>query len=77
VPGRAHLKSGSIRGVAAVAGFVHGDDGRRYVLVALVNDAGAGAAHAVLDAAIRWVEERGAEAARTKESPPTLRPAGS
>ncbi len=54
-PGRAHLKTGSMRGVAAVAGYVLADTGRRYVLVAIVNDPNAGAARPVLDAAIDWV----------------------
>jgi D-alanyl-D-alanine carboxypeptidase/D-alanyl-D-alanine-endopeptidase (penicillin-binding protein 4) len=63
-PGRAHLKTGSMRDVVALAGYVHGADGRRYVLVALVNDERAGAAHAALDAAVRWVEELGTPAAR-------------
>ncbi|HEX7637276.1 MAG TPA: D-alanyl-D-alanine carboxypeptidase, partial [Burkholderiaceae bacterium] len=54
-PGRAHLKTGSMRDVAAVAGYVLSDSGRRYVLVALLNDPNAPHAHAVLDAAIDWV----------------------
>ena len=35
--GAAHLKTGSLRDVMAVAGFVHAASGRRYVLVAIVN----------------------------------------
>ncbi|HEY9023497.1 MAG TPA: D-alanyl-D-alanine carboxypeptidase/D-alanyl-D-alanine-endopeptidase [Burkholderiaceae bacterium] len=53
--GRAHLKTGSMRDVVAIAGYVLADSGRRYILVAIVNDPNAGAAHAVLDAAIDWV----------------------
>ena len=53
--GRAHLKTGSMRDVVAVAGYVLSDSGRRYVLVAVINDPNAGAAHPVLDAAIDWV----------------------
>jgi D-alanyl-D-alanine carboxypeptidase/D-alanyl-D-alanine-endopeptidase (penicillin-binding protein 4) len=53
--GRAHLKTGSMRDVVAVAGYVLAESGRRYVLVAVVNDPNAGAAHPVLDAAIDWV----------------------
>jgi D-alanyl-D-alanine carboxypeptidase/D-alanyl-D-alanine-endopeptidase (penicillin-binding protein 4) len=75
-PGRAHLKTGSIRDVAAVAGYVLGEDGRRYVLVALVNDPRAGAAHGALDAAIQWTEDLGA-AAPNATSPPASHPAGS
>ena len=53
--GRAHLKSGSMRDVIAIAGFVLSDSGRRYVLVAIVNDPNAAAARPVFDAAIDWV----------------------
>jgi D-alanyl-D-alanine carboxypeptidase/D-alanyl-D-alanine-endopeptidase (penicillin-binding protein 4) len=53
--GRAHLKTGSMRDVVAVAGYVLSDSGRRYILVAVVNDPNAAAAHPVLDAAIDWV----------------------
>ena len=37
VPGRAHLKTGSLRDVVGVAGYVLADSGRRYVVVAIVN----------------------------------------
>ena len=43
-----------LRDVLAVAGYVHADDGRRYVLVAIVNHAQAAAARPVLDALIDW-----------------------
>ena len=52
--GTAHLKTGSLRDVMAVAGFVHAASGRRYVLVAVVNHPGAAAARPVLDALIDW-----------------------
>jgi len=52
--GSAHLKTGSLRDVLAVAGYVHADDGRRYVLVAIVNHVQAAAARPVLDALIDW-----------------------
>jgi len=54
--GRAHLKTGSMRDVVAVAGYVLADTGRRYILVAVINDPNAGAARPALDAAIDWVE---------------------
>ena len=60
--GRAHLKTGSMRDVVAVAGFVQADSGRRYILVAVINDPNASAAHPVLDAAIDWVEHDPAKA---------------
>ena len=52
--GTAHLKTGSLRDVMAVAGYVHAASGRRYVLVAIVNHANAGAARPVLDSLIDW-----------------------
>jgi D-alanyl-D-alanine carboxypeptidase/D-alanyl-D-alanine-endopeptidase (penicillin-binding protein 4) len=57
--GRAHLKTGSLRDVAGVAGVVLGSSGRRYVLVAMVNHPAAGSTHAraALDALARWVSQ--------------------
>ena len=52
--GRAHLKTGSLRDVLALAGYVHAASGRRYVLVALVNHSQAAAARPVLDALLDW-----------------------
>ena len=52
--GSAHLKTGSLRDVTAVAGYVHAADGQRYVLVAMVNHANAAAARPALDALIDW-----------------------
>ena len=37
VAGRAHLKTGTLRDANALAGYVTGLDGRRYVLVAMAN----------------------------------------
>ncbi|MNW02833.1 D-alanyl-D-alanine carboxypeptidase/endopeptidase [compost metagenome] len=53
-PGLAHLKTGSLRDVLAVAGYVDAASGRRYVLVAIVNHANAAAARPVLDSLIDW-----------------------
>lgn len=53
--GRAHLKTGSLRDVSAIAGIVQGASGRRWVLVAIVNHAQAASAHGALDALLRWV----------------------
>jgi D-alanyl-D-alanine carboxypeptidase/D-alanyl-D-alanine-endopeptidase (penicillin-binding protein 4) len=52
--GRAHLKTGSLRDVAGIAGYVLADSGRRYVVVAIVNDANANAAGPFFDALVRW-----------------------
>jgi serine-type D-Ala-D-Ala carboxypeptidase/endopeptidase (penicillin-binding protein 4) len=50
----AHLKTGSLRDVAGVAGFVHGASGRRYVLVAIANHANAGAIRSLFDPLVAW-----------------------
>jgi D-alanyl-D-alanine carboxypeptidase/D-alanyl-D-alanine-endopeptidase (penicillin-binding protein 4) len=52
--GKAHLKTGSLRDVNGVAGYVLGDDGRRHVVVAIVNHPQAGAARPVLEAIVQW-----------------------
>ena len=54
-PGRAHLKTGSLRDVSALAGYVLADSGRRYVLVAVVQHANAQGARPALDALVQWV----------------------
>jgi D-alanyl-D-alanine carboxypeptidase/D-alanyl-D-alanine-endopeptidase (penicillin-binding protein 4) len=53
-PGRAHLKTGSLRDVIGVAGYVLSDSGRRYVLVAMINHPNANAARPALDALVQW-----------------------
>jgi D-alanyl-D-alanine carboxypeptidase/D-alanyl-D-alanine-endopeptidase (penicillin-binding protein 4) len=53
--GRAHLKTGSLRDVAGVAGYVTAQSGRRYVVVGIVNHPNAGAAQPALDALVRSV----------------------
>jgi D-alanyl-D-alanine carboxypeptidase/D-alanyl-D-alanine-endopeptidase (penicillin-binding protein 4) len=52
--GRAHLKTGSLRDVVGVAGYVHAADGKRYVLVAIANHANAGAMRQVIDQLVVW-----------------------
>ena len=52
--GNAHLKTGSLRDVSAVAGYVHANSGKRYVLVAIANHANAGAARPAINALIEW-----------------------
>jgi D-alanyl-D-alanine carboxypeptidase/D-alanyl-D-alanine-endopeptidase (penicillin-binding protein 4) len=52
--GHAHLKTGSLRDVAAVAGIVDADSGRRYVLVAIANHPNAAAARPAIAALIDW-----------------------
>ena len=53
-PGRAHLKTGALRDVAGVAGYVLSNSGRRYVVVAIINHANANAARPALEAVVQW-----------------------
>ncbi|MCY7316566.1 MAG: D-alanyl-D-alanine carboxypeptidase [Rubrivivax sp.] len=53
--GRAHLKTGSLRDVAAVAGYVLSNSGRRFAVVAIVNHPNANAARPALEALVQWV----------------------
>ena len=52
--GRAHLKTGSLRDVNGIAGYVLANSGRRYVVVGIINHANAGAARPALDALVQW-----------------------
>ena len=55
--GAAHLKTGSLRDAAGVAGYVHAASGRRYVVVAIANHANAGAARPAFDALVDWAAQ--------------------
>lgn len=60
--GRAHLKTGSLRDVVALAGIVDAPSGRRWLLVAVINHPQANAARPVLEALLRWVAQDAPEA---------------
>jgi D-alanyl-D-alanine carboxypeptidase/D-alanyl-D-alanine-endopeptidase (penicillin-binding protein 4) len=61
VAGQALLKTGTLDGVRALAGYVIGNEGRRFVVVAIVNHASAGRAQSALDFLVQWVYRNGAE----------------
>jgi serine-type D-Ala-D-Ala carboxypeptidase/endopeptidase (penicillin-binding protein 4) len=65
--GRAHLKTGSLRDVNGVAGYVLSSSGRRYVVVAIVNHANAGGARPALDALVQWAAHDAPAAALSAE----------
>jgi D-alanyl-D-alanine carboxypeptidase/D-alanyl-D-alanine-endopeptidase (penicillin-binding protein 4) len=58
VAGQAHIKTGSLSGVRAIAGYVLDAKGRRMVVVFIVNHANAANAQPVQDAVLRWVYRR-------------------
>ena len=58
VAGQAHLKTGSLDGVRAMAGYLLDRKGQRWVVVFVVNHANAGASRAAQDALLEWLYER-------------------
>lgn len=62
--GSAHLKTGSLRDVNAVAGIVHAAGGHRYVLVAIINHPNAGAARPAIEALVEWAARQSPHARR-------------
>ncbi len=58
IAGQAHIKTGSLAGVRAIAGYVLDARGRRMVVVFIANHANAGNAQPVQDALLRWVHAR-------------------
>ncbi len=57
--GRSHVKTGSLNGVAAIAGYVHASSGTTYVVAAMINATGVhrGTGQEFLDALIEWVHD--------------------
>jgi len=53
--GQAHIKTGSLEGVRAQAGYVLDARGRRWTVVAMVNHANAANAQPAFDALLQWV----------------------
>ena len=58
--GRAHVKTGSLDHVAAIAGYLQSQSGDRYVVVTMQNheDIHRGPGEEVQEALMRWVYER-------------------
>jgi len=55
----AHLKTGSLRDVAGIAGYVDTASGKRFILVAVLNHPNANAARPALDAMVEWTAAQG------------------
>jgi serine-type D-Ala-D-Ala carboxypeptidase/endopeptidase (penicillin-binding protein 4) len=57
--GAAHMKTGMLDDTRAVAGYVLAASGKRYVVVAIINDPGASRGTGAHDALLNWVYEVG------------------
>ena len=57
--GNARLKTGTLRDVTAVAGYVWGRSGQKYAVAGLINHPNAGAARPALDALLEWAVRDG------------------
>jgi D-alanyl-D-alanine carboxypeptidase/D-alanyl-D-alanine-endopeptidase (penicillin-binding protein 4) len=55
--GRAHLKTGYLEGVRAIAGYVLDSNDKRWVVVCLINDPKSRLGKPAMDALLRWVAE--------------------
>ncbi|MGO1251900.1 MAG: D-alanyl-D-alanine carboxypeptidase/D-alanyl-D-alanine endopeptidase [Alcaligenes aquatilis] len=58
VQGRAHLKTGTLRDSRALAGYVLGASGKRYIVVMMVNDERSAAARPFFDSVVKWLAVR-------------------
>lgn len=59
IAGKAHVKTGAINDVRAIAGYVLAKSGRRYLVVCMVNHPDAGYARPLLDSLLNWTYEKG------------------
>ena len=59
VAGHAHIKTGSLFDVRALAGFVDASSGHRYIVVCFVNDPAAEKSRAFQDLLLNWVFDNG------------------
>jgi D-alanyl-D-alanine carboxypeptidase/D-alanyl-D-alanine-endopeptidase (penicillin-binding protein 4) len=57
--GNAHLKSGSLDDVRAIAGYVRAASGKRYAVVSIINHPLPSGGKAVHDALVQWIHEQG------------------
>ena len=71
---RARIKTGTLKGVIAVAGYVQDASNQPVIVVAMLNDerVANGAGRAVLDALIDWVARSGAPAVPAVPAAPTV-----
>jgi D-alanyl-D-alanine carboxypeptidase/D-alanyl-D-alanine-endopeptidase (penicillin-binding protein 4) len=65
--GRAHLKTGSLRDVVGMAGYVLAASGKRYVFVAMVNHPNAQGGRPAIEALLQWTAADGRSAPSTAD----------
>ena len=51
----AHIKTGTLRDVRAIAGYIAGADGQSYIVVSFINNDHAEAARAAHDSLLEWI----------------------
>lgn len=56
--GNAYIKTGTLEGVRAIAGYVDAVNGEKYIVVSMINHPNAAAAQAAHDALLQWVYGR-------------------
>ena len=59
VAGNAHVKTGTLSEVRAIAGYVQAVSGRQYAVVSIINDANAARGQEAQDLLLQWVYENG------------------
>jgi D-alanyl-D-alanine carboxypeptidase/D-alanyl-D-alanine-endopeptidase (penicillin-binding protein 4) len=57
--GAAHIKTGMLADVRAIAGYVVANSGRRYAIVAIINDPSARGAQRAHDVLLDWLQKNG------------------
>ena len=55
VRGQAHIKTGTLDGVKAIAGFVRSRSGKYFIVACIINHPGAAAAQVAQDTLLKWV----------------------
>jgi D-alanyl-D-alanine carboxypeptidase/D-alanyl-D-alanine-endopeptidase (penicillin-binding protein 4) len=58
VTGRAHIKTGSLNGVKAMAGYILDKSGKRMAIIFLVNHINSSNAQLAMDKLLQWVYQR-------------------
>ncbi|CAJ0795412.1 D-alanyl-D-alanine carboxypeptidase DacC [Ralstonia condita] len=55
IAGNAEIKTGTLNDVRAIAGYVEGENGERFVVVSMINHPNASAGQAAHDALLQWI----------------------